>query len=108
MHFALFEISDTDKMTLDKIEGVRLGYSSISLNFPDLGACASYIAQDTHIDESLRPYDWYKALVLIGAEFHGFPDEYLKRIEAIQAIRDPDPSRRAREWRTVELITADR
>ena len=103
-HFAIFEISAKDKLTLDKIEGVGFGYSEIILCIPDVGDCVSYVAEDSHIDNSLRPYDWYKELVLIGARIHGFPEDYLKRIESIRALRDPDPSRRVERWKTVELV----
>jgi gamma-glutamylcyclotransferase len=106
VHFAIFEISDKDRMILGKIEGVGFGYSEILLSLPDFGDCVSYIAQKSHIDDSLRPYDWYKELVLVGARFHGFPDEYLKRIESIQALCDQDPDRRAKEWETVEMVRA--
>ena len=106
VHFAIFEISDDDKMALDKIEGVGLGYSEISLSLPDVGHCVSYIAEKSHIDGSLRPYDWYMEFVLVGARFHGFPDEYLKRIESIQTLCDPKPRRRIKEWETVEMVRA--
>ena len=106
VHFAIFEISDTDKVILDKIEGVGFGYSDTLLNLPDFGSCFSYIAQESHIDDSLRPYDWYKELVLVGAQFNGFPRDYLNRIESIQALCDPDPDRRIKEWKTVETVRA--
>jgi len=93
-------------MTLGKIEGVGFGYSEISLSLPGFGDCVSYIAEESHIDNSLRPYDWYKEFVLVGARFHGFPDEYLKRIESIQTRCDPDPDRRGKEWETVEMVRA--
>lgn len=104
VHFAIFEISDEDKLTLDAIEGVGVGYSEISLSIPGCGNCVSYIAKNSHIEDSLQPYDWYKELVLLGARFHGFPDGYLQQIESISTIRDPDPARSAREWQTVALV----
>lgn len=106
VHFALFEISQKDKITLGKIEGVGFGYSEISLSIPDFGDCLSYIAETSHIDNSLRPYDWYKEFVVVGARFHGFPDEYLKRIESIRTICDPNSDRRDKEWETVERVRA--
>jgi len=106
VHLAIFEINTKDKLTLDKIEGVGVGYSEISLCIPDFGDCVSYIAEESHIDDSLQPYDWYKELVLIGARFHSFPDDYLKRIESIRAVHDPDSRRRFKEWKTVEFIKA--
>jgi hypothetical protein len=106
VHLAVFEISLEDKIRLDRIEGVGEGYSEISLRIPGLGQCVSYAASESHIDDSLRPYDWYKELVLLGARFHGFPDDYLDHIESVPAIEDPDPDRRLRRWTTVERVKA--
>ena len=106
VHFAVFELNAEDKQTLDKIEGLGVGYSEILLSIPDFGNCVSYIAEKSHVDDSLQPYDWYKELVLEGARFHGFPEHYLQPIESLQALCDPDPERRARSWRTVELVRA--
>lgn len=53
VHFAIFEISARDKLTLDEIEGV--GYSDIVLCIPDIGDCVSYVAEESHIDNSLLP-----------------------------------------------------
>jgi len=99
-------VSAEDKLTLDRIEGVGVGYSEISLCVPDVGDCVSYVAEESHIDDSLQPYDWYKELVLIGARFHGFPGDYLNQIESIHALDDPSLRRRLREWKTVEFVKA--
>lgn len=104
VYFAIFEISLEDKITLDRIEGVGAGYSEITLWVPGFGQCVSYAATESHIDDSLRPYDWYKELVLLGARFQRFPDSYLHRIESVPAIDDPDPVRRLRQWTTVERV----
>ncbi len=104
MHCAIYEISAKDKLVLDRIEGVGFGYSETTLTIPNVGDCLSYVAADTHIDDSLLPYDWYHELVMIGAHTHGFPDDYLKQIELEQSLHDPDPNRSAREWETVEMI----
>jgi hypothetical protein len=106
VHCAIFEISVNDKLLLDGIEGVGFGYSDIMLSIPEVGDCVSYVAEESHIDDSLLPYDWYHELVLIGARTHGFPDDYLKRIESRSTLRDPDQSRRTEQWKTVEMIKA--
>lgn len=106
IHIAIFDISAADKLTLDKIEGLGLGYSEILLNVPEIGDCASYVADESHIDDSLDPYDWYKELVLVGARAHGFPEDYLNRISSLPAREDPDPNRRVKRWKTVELVRA--
>jgi len=106
VHCAIFEISAEDKLTLDKIEGIGFGYSETMLSIPGVGDCASYVAQASHIDDSLFPYDWYHELVLIGAQRHGFPHGYVQTIRSRQVIRDPDQDRSVRRWKTVEFIKA--
>jgi hypothetical protein len=106
VHFAVFELSAADKLTLDSIEGVGVGYSEILLSIPGLGDCVSYIAEESYVDDSLQPYDWYKELVLEGMRFHNFPRHYVKTVESIRTNRDPDSARNARNWKTVELVKA--
>ena len=106
VHFAVFEISAEDKLALDKIEGLGKGYCEISLSIPGIGTCVSYVAEESYIDDFLRPYDWYKELVMAGAKFHGFPDHYLQAIEFVQALRDPDSERRVNQWEMVEMVKA--
>lgn len=59
----------------------------------------TYIAEPCHIDEGLRPFTWYKTLVLNGAEAHGLPAEYVRAIAAVSAVADPDAARAWRERR---------
>ena len=104
IHVAVFDISLENKLTLDEIEGISTGYSKRILSVPGFGDCASYIADESHIDDTLAPYDWYKELVLIGARVHGFPGEYMNQIDLVAARPDPDPERRAARWRVVASI----
>ena len=106
IHIAIFDISAEDKLALDNIEGLGLGYSETLLNVAGIGDCVSYCADESHIDSSLYPYDWYKELVLVGAQAHGFPEDYLNRIQSLQTRKDPDPNRSVKNWKTVELIKA--
>ena len=106
IYIAIFDISVADRITLDKIEGLGSGYVDISLHVPEIGECMSYVAEDSYIDNSLIPYDWYKELVLVGASTHGFPAPYIDEIVAVAACQDPDPCRRAKRWATVELAKA--
>lgn len=104
LHVAVFDISVADKYVLDRIEGLGAGYAETVLSVPGAGDCVSYIAEKTHIDESLLPYDWYKELVLSGAQAHGFPEGYLARIREQPVSEDPDPVRRIDSWKTVERV----
>ena len=102
VHVAIFEISADDKLILDGIEGV--GYTAVFLEVATFGDCVSYVADESHIDGTLEPYDWYKQLVLIGARTHGFPASYLNRIDSIATCQDPDTKRWARQWETVQSL----
>lgn len=102
VHVAIFEISVDDKHILDGIEGV--GYTAAVLEVPAFGDCVSYIAEESHIDGTLEPYDWYKQLVLIGARAHGFPASYLNRIDSIATCHDPDSERRNKQLETLQHI----
>lgn len=104
IYIAIYEMNHADKIILDKIEGLGYGYSNCSLMVPEFGKCATYIADASHIDDVLRPYDWYKELVLAGTRKLGFPDDYIRTIEAIDARQDPDVARREDRWQTVEMI----
>ena len=106
VYFAIFDISEDDKLILDRIEGVGSGYAAANLNIPPFGDCATYIAEASHVDGALRPYDWYREFVLAGAAFHDFPDDYVARIASVRAIKDPDLERSATQWALAERIRA--
>lgn len=104
MHVAVYEIDDADRGILDGIEGVGKGYDVDEISVPGFGKCFTYVAARTHIDDLLRPFDWYHEMVLLGCLTHAFPAAYCERIAAVPVIEDPDPIRRNRNWRTVELL----
>ena len=49
------------------------------------------------VDPDIRPYDWYKKQVVVGATRHGLPAEYMRELEAAPSVADPDRDRAARE-----------
>ena len=104
VHVAIYDMADADRLLLDRIEGVGAGYDELSLDVPGFGRCFSYTAADTHIDESLLPYDWYSGLVLAGALFHGFPEDYVGRIRSVVTTSDPDSDRHRSMWDLVDSI----
>lgn len=100
----VYGYSPEDKIKLDKIEGVGQGYidAPIALDAFDLSATSlrgdetvlAYLAVESHIDESLIPYDWYHGFVRKGAEQCGFPGHYLAHIESFAQQRDTNEVRR--------------
>jgi hypothetical protein len=96
---ALFEICPGQKSALDAAEGLGAGYEekAVVLEGAGGGRVAALTYYATAIDESLRPYCWYKRHVLVGARESALPPAYVARIDAIATWRDPDPRREARQ-----------
>ena len=106
LHVAVYEVDAADRKVLDGIEGVGKGYDVGEFSVPGFGRGFTYVASRTHIDEQLRPFDWYREMVLLGCLLHAFPRAYCERVAALPVIEDPDPLRRERNWRTVERLRA--
>jgi hypothetical protein len=90
---AVYEIEIQGKTTLDRIEGLGRGYEEQRLILDDVGTVYFYRATDDHIDDALKPYDWYKAFVLAGLRHHGMPADYIRTIEVVPAVADQDADR---------------
>jgi hypothetical protein len=93
VYLAVFEIDDAERGRLDAFEGRGRGYEVETLELPRLGRCETYVAQPAHLDPALQPFTWYRELVLVGGEAHGFPGAYLERIAAVAAREDRDRAR---------------
>ncbi|MBD2720001.1 gamma-glutamylcyclotransferase [Synechococcus sp. FACHB-909] len=96
VHGVLYEIPAHEKKHLDRAEGLGFGYEEkpvlVEFNTGMLKATA-YVA--THIDDSILPFTWYKALVIAGAMEHGLPMAYVNGLGAIDAKLDADAQRHA-------------
>jgi len=95
----VYMISQTDRETLDYIEGHGFGYLSKHIDVMTLTGeplqALTYYAID--IDVVQQPYHWYKEHVLRGAREHAFPTDYIAMIEAQESIHDHDEERVQRE-----------
>jgi len=104
----VYELDEKEKAVLDRYEDFGRGYDDFRLEVTTLEGeilqAFSYYA--LRIDPDSRPFDWYKAHVLAGAREHGLPAAYIRTIEAVETIPDPDPKRRAREMAIYEAILA--
>ena len=94
----VYRIAAADKIVLDRIEGVGHGYSIDTLHHHHYGPCYFYRADESALDDRLRPYDWYKAYVLTGARHHQLPADYLAALSAIEAQTDEDALRRKQNF----------
>lgn len=94
-HVAVYAIEHGAKAQLDEIEGLGRGYDSDYLALAEFGRCYIYLAQPSALDRSLKPFDWYKTLVVAGAIHHGFPSDYVAQLSNVAASDDPDRVRAA-------------
>lgn len=92
----VFDIAEKDVTVLDKEEDIeRGGYSRRKVNVKmqnDSSQCIvdCYFANSKFIDNTLHPYEWYKALVIAGAREHDLPDDYISQLEELPVIKDKD------------------
>jgi hypothetical protein len=96
VHGIVFRIRPAQKAALDNFEGVGRGYVDTGLTVVTAqGSLRAhrYAAQAGNVEASLLPFDWYKALVLAAARLHGFPPAYVRAIEEVESMSDPDPVR---------------
>lgn len=105
---AAYEIAANDRSVLDRIEGLGIGYGRTTIRVPGFGECFTYVALRSHLCDTLQPYDWYKAMVVLGCGALGMPLDYIERIGAIDAVDDPDEARSTEQWKVVERLRAHR
>ena len=92
----VYEMHAAERHLLDKAEGLGAGYDLASLKVSCRGVLQQvfcYVADPAHVDETLRPYDWYKALVVGGAHAHRLPADYIRELNQVQAVADPNAAR---------------
>jgi len=106
IHVAVYELDGQERAELDQIEGAGSGYAVETIEVPGFGECFTYVARASFIDDDLRPYSWYKELVLAGCEALCLPVDYITMIHEIAMIDDPDKSRHATNMRIIEQARA--
>jgi hypothetical protein len=87
----LFSFDPAERAKLDEAEGVGRGYEHAMVTvINEKGRrrkVLTYLATPDYIDDSLKPYSWYKDLVVAGGREHGLPPEYIAEyIESVEAI----------------------
>jgi gamma-glutamylcyclotransferase len=100
----VFEIDEREKRSLDRAEGVGNGYDILDDVVVRLESGAEILAGTyigTALNQTLRPYDWYRAFVIAGAIQHGLPSSWIATLEATEFVRDLDPRRRQRALDTL-------
>ncbi len=108
----LFEIDVSERAILDRFEGYPNGYRRddhfIVETADDMNRLevSTYIAADNAIDEGLKPFDWYLALIIAGVVQHKLPDNYLEALMNIECVRDPDRDSRRTAFKLLKTFAA--
>ncbi|MDT8410570.1 MAG: gamma-glutamylcyclotransferase family protein [Wenzhouxiangellaceae bacterium] len=91
---AVYSIDVGEWHHLDHAEELGTGYQACTATVLLRGEpveAHSYRALITNPD--LKPFDWYKEFVMTGARQHGFPEDYIRQLDCMPALADPDPQR---------------
>lgn len=92
---AIYKIGEEHKQTLDAIEGPGYASQSVAVRWKNRFInCFAYVGENSHLDESLKPFHWYKSLVILGAQFNQLPNDYIRTIQQVESVEDSDPERR--------------
>ncbi|MCP3906063.1 MAG: gamma-glutamylcyclotransferase [Planctomycetes bacterium] len=96
VHGAVVRVTIADRAALDEAEH---GYALQPLRIETAAGpldVTTYVAERDFIDHALKPFGWYKDLVLSGAAQHALPVEYIEGIRAVEARDDSDLDRATR------------
>lgn len=88
----LYEIDRKDLEKLDKIEG---GYErkTARIQTDDGGIVEAEIYISARIDKKELPFDWYKDLMIDGAQKHQLPQEYIEFLKGLSSKRSSATTR---------------
>jgi hypothetical protein len=96
----VFNIDDSEEGELDRAEGTGNGYTKDIVEVADENnieyQVKIYRADRAAIDQTLRPYSWYKRFVIEGARQHNLPEVYINQINQYEVVEDSDRNRDGR------------
>lgn len=105
---ALFSVRDDELHVLDAAEGPDYQRKTALFTLATRSIEAFYYEAREHaLDDKLRPFDWYRDLVVAGARFHGLPTDYVAMLQAVVTQHDPDAQRVARVRELLASMSGD-
>jgi gamma-glutamylcyclotransferase len=91
-----YGLSQAQRDKLDEFEGPGYASRDVAVRTPSgMITAYAYVARAEHVDVNLRPFDWYKSIVVAGARRHALPADYVARIAGVDASPDADGDRDA-------------
>jgi gamma-glutamylcyclotransferase (GGCT)/AIG2-like uncharacterized protein YtfP len=105
IHGVVFQLDEKELGRLDAAEGAPKHYKRQKLKVLHKGEAVGalvYIA--TSRKEGLKPYNWYKALVIAGALQQGLPKSYIEKLNQMEAKTDSENERKTQKC-AVSVLT---
>lgn len=91
----LYSINESEKLALDVAEGLGKGYAQELVDvLTSSGNCAAIAYVATNKEPALRPYHWYKDMVIAGAVENHLPESYIEWIRTVDSKPDLNINRR--------------
>lgn len=108
----LYEIAPAERHLLDRCEHLGYGIQETTLKVSPLNDdndnpdqfAFTYIANKENVFEDLIPFSWYKDLIISGAREHHLPEDYIKHLENMACMQDPNAYRANKQKRFLESI----
>lgn len=102
VHAAIYDVEDSERIILDRCEGLGRGYELETLAVEGYGTCFTYVSPRHVWQRRSLPFTWYRDLIVAGCEFHGFPEAYVEAVRSIPAELDGNLHRHREHMRLVE------
>jgi len=100
VHGVAWRIRCAERPALDFHEELGTGYTAETVRVSISGrARLARTYKAIPLDPSLRPLDWYKRFVVLGAREHGLPEGWVARLKRTPARADRQLPRRNRNLR---------
>jgi len=94
LYGVVYSLTRTQRDMLDEFEGPGYITRDVSVRAQSGKFTAYvYVARPEHVEADLRPFDWYKSIVVAGARAHALPAHYVESIDRVGASADPDSER---------------
>lgn len=102
----VIQITEEQKEKLDRFEGKGKGYNEqrveVILQNGTKVEALTYVADKDSLDFSLKPFDWYKALIVFGLMENYFPIDYLMKIKNYECMPDTNFERSDENWGVIK------
>lgn len=107
----LFKIPEAESRALDRAEGARNGYQRCGAFPVHRSGSAAIVQAVTYIAKSpeanLKPYDWYLAIIIAGAQQHGLGVDYIAKLQRVPYKQDYDHTRKDKAIATIKAAGYD-